>query len=184
MHPSPHSRSRKGEAIYLVFESALLMLFATCLRCSSPTNVKKIVIGSFLRIVQSCRHCSWRRNWESQPYLGKLPAGNILTSAAMLYSGSLPSKALHMFRILNVATISPKTFFRHQSLYLQPAISLVWKRTQETLCKALLETGKPLVLAGDGRSDSPGHSAKYGSYSVLELTCSKIVDFKLVQVRV
>ena len=33
------------------------------------------------------------------------------------------------------------------------------------------------MLAGDGRSDSPGHSAKYGSYSILDLTCNKIVDF-------
>ena len=38
------------------------------------------------------------------------------------------------------------------------------------------------MLAGDGQSDSPGHSTKYGSYSILELTCNKIVDFKLVQV--
>ena len=38
------------------------------------------------------------------------------------------------------------------------------------------------MVAGDGRLDSPGHSAKYGSYSLLELTCNKIVDFKLVQV--
>ena len=41
---------------------------------------------------------------------------------------------------------------------------------------------KPLVLAGDGRSDSPGHCAKYGSYSVIELSCNKVFDFKIVQV--
>ena len=35
------------------------------------------------------------------------------------------------------------------------------------------------MLAGDGRSDSPGHSAKYGSYSILELTCNKIVDVQV-----
>ena len=44
------------------------------------------------------------------------------------------------------------------------------------------QQGKPLILAGDGRADSPGHSAKYGSYTVIELTCNKVVDFKLVQV--
>ena len=41
---------------------------------------------------------------------------------------------------------------------------------------------KTLVLAGDGRSDSPGHCAKYDSYSVIELSCNKVFDFKLVQV--
>ena len=36
---------------------------------------------------------------------------------------------------------------------------------------------KPLVLAGDGKADSPGHCAKYGFYSVIELSCSKVLDF-------
>ena len=58
----------------------------------------------------------------------------------------------------------------------------VWKQSQEQLITSLKEKGIPLMLAGDGRSDSPGHSAKYGSYSILELTCNKIIDFKLVQV--
>ena len=174
--------TRKGQTVYLVFESALLLLFSSCIHCSSPTSVKKVVTGSLLQIIQTCCKCSRRHTWESQPYIGKIPAGNILTSAAILYSGVLPSKALQMFRILNLATITRKTFFRHQSQYLQPAINSVWKRSQDLLLKSLKEKGNPLVLAGDGRSDSPGHSAKYGSYSILELTCNKIVDFKLVQV--
>lgn len=39
-----------------------------------------------------------------------------------------------------------------------------------------------LAFGGDGRADSPGHSAKYGSYTLLELSSSKVVDFQLVQV--
>ena len=39
------------------------------------------------------------------------------------------------------------------------------------------------MLAGDGRADSPGHSAKYGSYTLIELS-NKVVDFQLVQVHV
>ena len=41
---------------------------------------------------------------------------------------------------------------------------------------------KKLMVGGDGRADSPGHSAKYGTYSLLELLCNKIVDFQLVRV--
>ena len=172
----------KGQNLYLVFESALLLLFSLCIHCSGHTRVKDIVIGSFLQIIQTCSRYHKIRVWESQPYIGKIPAGNILTSAAILYSGALPSKALKMFRILNLSTITRKTFFRHQSQYLQPAVNSIWKASQELLLRSLKEKGDPLVLAGDGRSDSPGHSAKYGSYSILELTCNKIFDFKLVQV--
>ena len=38
------------------------------------------------------------------------------------------------------------------------------------------------TVGGDGRCDSPGHCAKYGTYSLLELSCNRIIDFKLVQV--
>ena len=38
-----------------------------------------------------------------------------------------------------------------------------------------------LELAGDGRSDSPGHSAKYGGYNILELRINKVLDMQLVQ---
>ena len=39
-----------------------------------------------------------------------------------------------------------------------------------------------MTLAGDGRCDSPGHSAKYGTYTVLDVKSNKIVDFKVVSV--
>lgn len=39
-----------------------------------------------------------------------------------------------------------------------------------------------LDLAGDGRSDSPGHSAKYGGYNIIEQRLNKVLDIQLVQV--
>ena len=169
--------------IYLIFESCLLMLFTICFMCRSTyTSIEKVTIGSFLRIKQICHHCSNKYVWESQPYVGKVPAGNILTSAAILYTGLLPAKALRVFRSMNCATITRKTFFRHQKAFLQPAISYIWKEEQEAIINHLTVTKEALVLGGDGRADSPGHSAKYGSYSVIDLKQSKVVDIKLVQV--
>ena len=39
-----------------------------------------------------------------------------------------------------------------------------------------------IILAGDGRCDSPGFSAKYCNYSVMNLSDNRIVDFELAQV--
>ena len=50
------------------------------------------------------------------------------------------------------------------------------------LLSKLVKKQQGLVLGGDGKSDSSGHSAKYASYSILELNINKIVDIKLVQV--
>ena len=37
-------------------------------------------------------------------------------------------------------------------------------------------------MAGDGRHDSMGHSAKYGAYTMFCCTMPSIVHFELVQV--
>jgi hypothetical protein len=46
----------------------------------------------------------------------------------------------------------------------------------------ILERGQPLTLCGDGRTDTPGHSAKFGSYGILDLYLMMVVDIQLVQV--
>ena len=43
-------------------------------------------------------------------------------------------------------------------------------------------SGKALTLGGDGRADTPGHSAKYGSYGLLDLDLMLVVHIELVQV--
>lgn len=39
-----------------------------------------------------------------------------------------------------------------------------------------------VIVGGDGRCDSPGHSAKYGTYSLMDAEQNKILDSQLVQV--
>ena len=63
-----------------------------------------------------------------------------------------------------------------------PSIYLHWKLYQAKLIEQLKGDGKDLVIGGDGRHDSMGHSAKYGAYTVFCCNNSKIIDFALVQV--
>ena len=70
------------------------MLFQLCLFCESTTvEVKKVVVGTFLKVEQRCKDCLRCRTWRSQPFIGNIPAGNLLLSSAILFSGSLPSKS-------------------------------------------------------------------------------------------
>ena len=139
------------------------------------TIIDNSVSGSFLCITQFCNTCMHKRMWQSQPHIGNIPAGNILTSAAILYTGSLPAKALRIFMFLNCPTISSSTFFRHQSSYLQPAINVVWLCHQSMLLSKFKESKVKLQVGGD--------SAKYGTYSLIQLSCNQIIDFQLVQVK-
>ena len=121
--------SVEKQQTYLVFESALLLLFSICFMCRSTyISIEKFTRGSFLCVKQICNNCNNKYVWESQPYVGKVPAGNIRISAAILYTGSLPAKALRIFSSLNCATITRKTFFRHQKAFLQLAIGRMNKR--------------------------------------------------------
>ena len=50
------------------------------------------------------------------------------------------------------------------------------------LLDEIREDNRSVCLAGDARCCSPGHTAKFGSYNLLDLDTGKILDFKLVQV--
>ena len=39
-----------------------------------------------------------------------------------------------------------------------------------------------LGICGDGQCDSPGHCAKYGTYTVMDENTNKVLDFEVVQV--
>jgi len=57
----------------------------------------------------------------------------------------------------------------------------VWTDTQTKLRNECVSKG-PLTVGGDGRADSPRHSAKYGSYRIIDLDSNKVIHIELVQV--
>ena len=59
----------------------------------------------------------------------------------------------------------------------------MWEYQRESLLEQLKCMEDGLAFGGDGRADSPGHSVKYGSYTVLELSLNKVAVFQLVQVQ-
>ena len=69
----------------------------------------------------------------------------------------------------------------HVDKYIMPTVLHKWSTHQADLFEGLKKK-KTVSLGGDMRADSPGHNAKYGSYSVMDLNTNQIVDIKLVQV--
>ncbi|XP_064191596.1 uncharacterized protein LOC135254919 [Anguilla rostrata] len=157
-----------------------MTLFETCPTCRMRCQVQKIVRGTFLSVDQSCLHCLYNRKWMSQPLLGSTPAGNLQLSAAILFSGSSFIQTNKVLNTMRVKTISSATFHVHARSYLQPTIFYKWKTDQEELLQSLRQK-ETVSFAGDMRADSPGHSAKYGCYSMMELDSNVIVDIQMVQ---
>ena len=122
---------------YIVFEDCLLSLFTHCRVCGGVTSVSKKTLGTYLHIEQQCSLCSSVFTWDSQPWLKNRPAGNILLSASILFSGALPTKTLQVLNTMGCATHSERTFFQHQQHYLHYCISTVYEKHQTTLLSKL-----------------------------------------------
>ena len=83
---------------------------------------------------------------------------------------------------MGVLVYSERTFYYHQQHYIFPTIVSFSRSYQKDILQKL--DGKEVVLAGDGRHDSMGHSAKYGTYTIFCCTVGLIIHIALVQVSI
>ena len=182
----PHHEADGTEPKYIVFKSSLVELLSLvhCPCCGGLDVASTFhkVLGTLLIIHLTCENCGQVTPWKSQPFLGVRPAGNILLSASILFAGASATKTLRVLSHMGVATFSTRSFFHHQKDILCPAVKQVWQIQKTALLSTLLAEGPGVVLGGDGRADSPGHSAKYGAYTMLELQTNQVIDVQLVQV--
>ncbi|KAL2096063.1 hypothetical protein ACEWY4_008211 [Coilia grayii] len=164
---------------YIVFEKNLMELFATCPVCSRVSEVRTYTRGTFLSVDQKCHHCHFARQWKSQPVIGSSPVGNIQLSAAIYFTGTSYFQVQKVFQTMHLQNISYSAFRRHAKTYIEPAVIHKWHEFQDAELEVLSQW--KVKIGGDMRADSPGHSAKYGSYSLMNLETNSIIDIQLVQ---
>ena len=163
-----------SERKFIVFESCLRSLLSVCLICQTACEVTvRNCVGTMVTFKSTCTN-GHQRLWTSQPCSGNMPWGNLVCAAGILFTGCNPYKAFNYFRNIGVHFIAPRTYNLLQQLYIVPCVSKIWEKHQIALLHNLQQ--KQLVLGGDGRCDSPGYSAKYGSYSLMELENNKVID--------
>lgn len=78
------SEGPQSENKFIVFFSCLMQLFEFCPLYTEPsTSEVSNVVGTLIHVTQKCLSCSYAHVWRSQPYIKKIPAGNLLLSAAI-----------------------------------------------------------------------------------------------------
>ncbi|XP_026080665.1 uncharacterized protein LOC113057435 isoform X2 [Carassius auratus] len=172
--------STYADTKYIVFETCLCELFSTCPICNSQSDMKLQRTGTYVAIRQLCPKCLYNRKWQSQPIIGSTPMGNLLLSAATHFTGGSFIQLRKIFKAMELKIHQYVTFRRHCRSFLEPAIVHKWRSEQRKIIQKLQEGGK-IALSGDMRADSPGHSAKYGSYTLMHMHSNTIVDLQLVQ---
>jgi len=167
---------------FLVFETELDRLFTTCSHplCGCPVaSINKHTTGSMLTVTTLCT-ANHTVSWHSQPQIRRMPVGNLLISASILLSGSAYSKVNRFAQLLRMPILCESEFCRIQKTYLFPTVNDYWTMHQTAILSVL--SSDDLRLGGDARSDSPGYSATYTSYTLMDLKTSLILDQQLVKV--
>lgn len=154
-----------------------------CTEHCSVVNTKSE--GGVLVISWKCSqgHCGV---WESSSILTvkrgqKVYALTVLLAASVIVTGNNFDKLDMLMKFLNVAFISERSFSRLQTTCAIPVVKELWENMKEKIWETL--QGEAIVVAGDGRNDSPGHSAKYCVYTLMEHYLDIIVDLEVVDKR-
>ena len=141
--------------------------------------------------------------WESSDILVnqnnvKMHVDNLLLSTAIVLSGNHYHKIQILCKFYGLQIPCSTIFHAHQRHYICPAVNAFYLKEQ--VCDYALVAvsvflyfqkdklfnkfkDSSLQLAGDGRCDSPGSSAKYCSYSLMEMTSQKILHVETVDKR-
>ena len=150
---------------YLVFGNCLDQLLKHCPKCGVVvTGQKKKTTGSMLSVEMICLdgHITY---WDSQPIIKRKPVGNLLLAASILFTGNTFAGVSRLASCLNSQFISESVFYDTQQRFLFPVLNQAWANEQQ-MVRQELSNKSVIHLNGDGRCDSPGHNAKYGTYSL------------------
>lgn len=83
--------------------------------------------------------------------------------------------------LVNLKFFSDSTFYRIQRDFIAPVIRKMWRKERKNVMD-MLRNKELVVLIGDGRCDSPGHSAKYCTYTLMESSSGMVVDTVVIPV--
>ena len=86
-----------------------------------------------------------------------------------------------MFKTAKIPFFSHTTFYKIQRKLVIPAIHRVFTTQRQLLFDDARERGSIDIL-GDGRCDSPGYNAKYGTYTIMDRITGKILDMHVSHV--
>ncbi|XP_060553607.1 uncharacterized protein LOC132714710 [Ruditapes philippinarum] len=82
---------------------------------------------------------------------------------------------------LNLLFPSSTRFHGIQRCYMIPAIESAWDENVQEVRSEF--QNRDIILMGDGRNDSPGHSAQYCSYTFMEYDTKKIISLLTIDKR-
>ena len=98
----------------------------------------------------------------------------VLLASSVLVSGTILKRSKYEFALHVLHNLREDS----KSLYAVPSIRELWNKMKEVIWKAF--ENDVLVVCSDGRMDSPGFSAKYCVYTMMEQYLNVITDLEVI----
>ena len=147
--------------------------------CGQPINVEPVISfqGRAVSVEVTCTDCH-TQSLCSQPLIHNIPVCNLLLPAAVFITGN--ASMTKAFTALNIQCATPRHSHSIQTIYVMPQGEKMLKQKNEPIKAAV--AGDTLLASGDARCDSPGHSATFSTYTVLENASHLILNQETVKV--
>jgi hypothetical protein len=177
------AKEKFTDSLLLISFTALWTLLSTrcCSICGSKFKpIKAFRTGTMITVRSICAENGHLENWESQEKVKDQPIGNVTLAASMFLNGISFETFKKFAETLNLLFLSKTAYNNLLKKYIYPVIKCNWFMQRKKILSEISKSEK-VMLAGDGQHDSPGFSAKYCVYSVMDCVTSYIVDFVVVQ---
>lgn len=177
--------ARINEDKFIVFKSQLDKLFVKCMNCGEEVIDHQVtIVGTCVTYKSSCRE-GCETSWSSQPVVNRVKMGNLLVAGCILFTGNTFARMDDFAKCLGLRFISSSTFYDLQNSHLLPIIQESWEENRHQILQTAMERHpQGLVLSGDARTDSPGHSGKHGAYSfMINSDADKELADKIVEIQ-
>lgn len=173
------------QKVIATLDKVMELIPKQCKICGEIVTVQHTMSGAVVTIQWNCTN-GHADSWTSSEVLAvksnqKVYVNNVQLCAAILLSGNNFQKFNFFAKFLGLSSISESLFYRVQKLYCHPAIQNLWSNVKEAIHGHLPSTD--VTLAGDGRNDSPGHTARYCVYTLMEESSKLLVDLEVVDKR-
>ena len=183
-----HSRIR----VVVSVEKLLELLGSNCHQknennlCGADITHSTTHVGSRVDIEWRCSKGHYGK-WESSEIItknrnSKVFLNDSMMAIAIVLSGNNFAKFELLCKALGLSIISKSSFLNFQRNCAIPVVKDVWGKMQK-IVQEILGRYSEICLCGDGRNDSPGHSARYCVYSLMEHITNVVIDLEVLDKR-
>ena len=163
---------------YLVSQEKLVDLVGSTCSELSDGRICGVEFNFHTKVVGCSLELSWRcqsghsRKWVTSETLpsnkrGTISLNDAMLASAVIISGNNYAKLSLLCQALGMQIISESSLLRFQKHCAAPVIEEIWSERND-LVKQIFKDCEGISLCGDARNDSPGNSAKYCEYTLVE----------------